>query len=82
MPTYRLSKYDREAILARAMERCECERFNHDHGANECPRHTGPKAKFVFKEGVPHVHPSQLNVILVCPTCQSYIQREKGIVNG
>jgi hypothetical protein len=82
MARMRLRKYDRDAITTRAMEHCECDRIEHDHGASDCPRSLGPKARFVFKEGVPHIHPSQLNVIIVCPTCRSYIDREKGIVSG
>ena len=82
MPRQRLSKYDREVIRTRAMGDCECDRIDHDHGINDCPRPAGPRAKFVFKEGSLHVAPSQLNVILVCPTCYSYIKQERGIVSG
>ena len=82
MAKMRLRKFDRDEITARAMERCECDRLDHDHGASDCTRPVGPRAKFVFKEGVMHTCPSQLNVIIVCPTCRSYIQREKGIVSG
>jgi hypothetical protein len=82
MPRARLSRFDREAIIRRAMGHCECDRANHDHGMLGCHRPVGPRSKFVFEEGSPHNFPSQLNVIIVCPTCYSYIQLEKGIVSG
>jgi len=82
MPRYKLSGNDIEAINIRAMGHCECDRFDHDHGMSDCPRKIGEKARFVFRVGVQHVHPSVSNVIIVCPTCHSYIDREKGIVSG
>lgn len=82
MPRVRLNRFDREAIVRRAMEHCECDRVNHDHDMSQCHRPVGSRAKFVFKQDSLHNFANQLNVIMVCPTCCSYIQQEKGIVSG
>jgi hypothetical protein len=80
MPKSNLSKHDVKSILDRAMGQCECEFDSHDHGIDRCPHKIGTRRKFTYREGSVH-NANFLNVIVVCPSCYSLIQSERGKIH-